>query len=388
VNARPAQIVQQVGFPHVATAVAELEHLMYRLLVGSCVLALAVMAVRADDKKPEEVFQSMLQEASKEYRDAKSKEDKQKVLKAHADKFVAFAEKNSTNVGALRALVTVVSGMPLEDNSKDGPRAKALALLKKDHVKNKEIGRLLRQLAGAGHEEVTAFVKLVMDQHPDKKTQAKACQALQKASEQMAGMAKQLNDNEDLKGRLETLRGKEFVKNLLDNTDRHEKEAKEYAKLIEDRFADVIPNLSVGKKAPEVISQNLDGKEVKLSDLKGKVVVLDIWATWCGPCRAMIPHTRELVKKMDGKPFAFVSISADAEKKTVTEFIKKTPMPWTHWWNGDRGGIVEDWNVEYFPTIYVLDHKGVIRFKDLRGEKMEEAVEKLLKEMEDAKKSS
>jgi hypothetical protein len=61
-------------------------------------------------------------------------------------------------------------------------------------------------------------------------------------------------------------------------------------------------------------------------------------------------------------------------------------MPWTHWWNGDRGGIVEDWNVEYFPTIYVLDHKGVIRFKDVRNKAMDEAVEKLIKEMDDEKK--
>jgi thiol-disulfide isomerase/thioredoxin len=130
-----------------------------------------------------------------------------------------------------------------------------------------------------------------------------------------------------------------------------------------------------------VVSQDLDGKKVKLSDLRGKVVVLDIWATWCPPCRAMIPHERELVKRLEGKPFVLVSISGDAEKKTLTDFLAKEKMPWTHWWNGARGGIVEDWQVEFFPTIYVLDAKGVIRYNGVRGADMDKAVDTLLKEM-------
>ncbi len=141
----------------------------------------------------------------------------------------------------------------------------------------------------------------------------------------------------------------------------------------------------VGKPAPEVISKDLDDKEVKLSSFKGKVVVLDIWATWCGPCKAMIPRERELVKKLKDKPFVLVSISADAKKETLTDFIKKTPMPWTHLWNGAKGGILQDWNVKYFPSTYILDDKGVIRYKDLRDKKMEDAVQKLLKELEEAK---
>jgi thiol-disulfide isomerase/thioredoxin len=149
----------------------------------------------------------------------------------------------------------------------------------------------------------------------------------------------------------------------------------------------VFADLNIGSKAPEVESKDLDGKAVKLSQYTGKVVVLDIWATWCGPCRAMIPHTTKLVEKMKDKPFVFVSISADDKVQTVQDFIKKTPMPWTHWYEGVGGKMMQDWEVEYFPTIYILDHKGVIRYKDLRGEKMDEAVEKLVKECEAAKKA-
>jgi thiol-disulfide isomerase/thioredoxin len=143
----------------------------------------------------------------------------------------------------------------------------------------------------------------------------------------------------------------------------------------------IVRNLSVGKAAPEVVSRDLDHLEVKLSDYRGKVVVLDVWHTGCMPCRAMIPHERELVKRLEGKPFVLVSVSADTEKEALTRFLETTPMPWTHWYSGPKGGMMEDWRVSYFPTIYVLDAQGVIRFTDVRGAKLDKAVDQLLAEM-------
>ena len=96
----------------------------------------------------------------------------------------------------------------------------------------------------------------------------------------------------------------------------------------------------------------------------------------------MIPHEREMVARLKDKPFALVSISADEKKETLTKFLAKEKMPWTHWWNGSEGGILEDWNVEGFPTVYVIDAKGVIRHRNLRGEALEEAVNALIKELE------
>jgi len=144
-----------------------------------------------------------------------------------------------------------------------------------------------------------------------------------------------------------------------------------------------INNLIVGKKAPAAECATLDeDKKAKLSDYKGKVVVMDIWATWCGPCIAMIPHERDMVKKLKDKPFVLLSVSADAKKETLTEFLDKEPMPWTHWWNGASGNVLETFQVGFYPTIYVIDAKGVIRHKHLRGEKLEHAVEKLIAEIE------
>jgi thiol-disulfide isomerase/thioredoxin len=142
-------------------------------------------------------------------------------------------------------------------------------------------------------------------------------------------------------------------------------------------------HLLVGMKAPEVVSKDLDGKETKLSALKGKVVVLDIWTTWCGPCRAMIPHEREMVEKLKDKPFVLISVSGDEELETLKKFLTKEKMPWTHWWDGQRDtGLIHDWNVRYYPTLYVIDAKGVIRHKHIRGKELEDAVEKLIQEAE------
>jgi thiol-disulfide isomerase/thioredoxin len=209
------------------------------------------------------------------------------------------------------------------------------------------VKRYLKPLARSGNKDVLEFVAELVKKNPDHTTQAYAAHALSRAYER--------SDKE--------------------------KHA-EYAALLKEKYSDVFPDLSVGKPAPEIILPDLDGKPQKLSALKGKVVVLDIWATWCGPCRAMIPHEREMVEKLKDKPFALVSISFDEEKQTLIDFLKKTEMPWTHWWNGSSGGISEPWNIQHFPTIYVLDANGIIRYTELRGEKLESAVEKLLTEMD------
>jgi thiol-disulfide isomerase/thioredoxin len=142
----------------------------------------------------------------------------------------------------------------------------------------------------------------------------------------------------------------------------------------------------IGSPAPETVCHDLNGKEVKLSDLRGKVVVLDFWATWCGYCIKMIPDTTKLAEKMSGRPLAIVSISADAKQDTVTEFLKKTKMPWTHWWDGQNGPAVRLWGITGYPTVFVVDHKGIIRHKQIGYNpdptEMDNIVEKLVKEAE------
>lgn len=153
------------------------------------------------------------------------------------------------------------------------------------------------------------------------------------------------------------------------------------AKTVEEELVG-LKTLAIGKPAPDVQATDLKtGDKVKLSNYKGKVVLLDVWATWCGPCKAMIPHEREMVKKLEGKPFQLISVSADDEKSTLEKFIEKTPMPWTHWWDGPESEVLKKYRVHAFPTLYLIDAKGVIRKKFIgapEGETLDKAIEGLL----------
>jgi peroxiredoxin len=103
----------------------------------------------------------------------------------------------------------------------------------------------------------------------------------------------------------------------------------------------------------------------------------------------MYPHERSLVKRLEGKPFALLGINSDP-KDHAKKAMQKESITWRSWWDGGDtdGPISTKWNVRSWPTTYVLDHKGVIRYRNVRGGAMDEAVDALLKEMEGANASS
>ena len=98
----------------------------------------------------------------------------------------------------------------------------------------------------------------------------------------------------------------------------------------------------------------------------------------------MYPHERSLVKRLANKPFALIGVNSDRDLAKLRPRLKEENISWRSFWNGPngtRGPISAKWGVRGWPTIYILDHKGVIRFKGPRGEKMDEAVDQLLEEM-------
>ena len=97
----------------------------------------------------------------------------------------------------------------------------------------------------------------------------------------------------------------------------------------------------------------------------------------------MYPHERSLVSRLADQPFALIGINSDSDREALKETMQKEEITWRSWWDGGSTGgpIASKWNVSAWPTIYVLDAEGVIRFKNVRGEAMDRAVDELLEEL-------
>lgn len=100
----------------------------------------------------------------------------------------------------------------------------------------------------------------------------------------------------------------------------------------------------------------------------------------------MYPHERSLVKRLENEPFALIGVNSDRDLEKLKPRLEEEQITWRSFWNGPDGTggpISKAWNVSAWPTIYVLDAAGVIRFKNVRGEAMDNAVDELLAEMKE-----
>lgn len=127
----------------------------------------------------------------------------------------------------------------------------------------------------------------------------------------------------------------------------------------------VFAQLPAGKNAPDFSLNDLSGKKVTLSSFfakPGKVVVLDLWATWCPPCRREIPFLIDLNKKYRNKGVAFIGVAVDSEKSKVTSFVRDQGINYTilHDPNGQTVGSL--YNVKPIPETYIIDRNGVIKY--------------------------
>ena len=122
----------------------------------------------------------------------------------------------------------------------------------------------------------------------------------------------------------------------------------------------------------------LDGSEEKLSAYAGKVVLLDFWATWCGPCIGALPELRELAASYPKDRFEILAISVDEEVEEVTEFMEEEPMPWAHWHIGAQSELGRSWQIRVFPTYMVVDADGTILSRGLTLEESKALIENAL----------
>lgn len=116
----------------------------------------------------------------------------------------------------------------------------------------------------------------------------------------------------------------------------------------------------VGDLAPAFSLETLDGKTLTRDNLKGKVVVLDFWATWCVPCLRALPELKDLKKKNASQPLVVVSVSVDDNKKAVEEFVRGHAMDWPQVWDAGMNATVGLFRVQNFPTYIVIGADGRI----------------------------
>ena len=141
-----------------------------------------------------------------------------------------------------------------------------------------------------------------------------------------------------------------------------------------------IDHLQVGKTAPEFTATTLDGAEIALSSLRGNVVLLDFWATWCPSCIGEIPRLKEISAKLADRPFRILSVSLDDTRSALDMLLRTLEPPGIHTWHeaGRQNPIALMYNAEMLPTWYLIDAEGVIRARDPFGEKLLPAIEEVL----------
>jgi peroxiredoxin len=248
-------------------------------------------------------------------------------------------------------------------------------------------------------DEGDTFLRAVLDHSRKASVKGEACLALGQSRVKRAEVVRLIRASPDLAKQLAALHGEDALRRLRESdSDTLDHEAAKLFERVKADFGEVksgrdtlgakaeaalfaLRNLAVGSAAPEIEGRDIDGKVFKLSDYRGKVVLLTFSGNWCGPCRAMYPYERKLVERLKGKPFAALSVNTDLREEHLEEAIRKGEITWRCWWDGSSGPIVKQWNIQGFPAVFILDSRGLIRYKEIRDERdLDAAVETLLRE--------
>jgi thiol-disulfide isomerase/thioredoxin len=274
----------------------------------------------------------------------------------------------------------------------------AIRAIRSAHVESPRIGPALSAIAmDSRPPSVEPLLRSVLEENPAAEVRAEAALALSTHLRRLAVEAENLRRYPDRFERALGDYGREEAVRMRDrDTTALRRESERLLELVVEEYAEFpgpaakaskelygLRELTVGKPAPEIEGPDIEGNRMRLSDYRGKVVVLVWWATWCGPCMAMVPHERELARRMEGRPFVLLGVNGDEDMGRLRYQMERNGVTWRSWLDGGPdGAISRRWNIKHWPSVFVIDSKGVIRYSGGRDEVgLDDAVVRLLEEM-------
>ena len=134
--------------------------------------------------------------------------------------------------------------------------------------------------------------------------------------------------------------------------------------------------LKAGMPFPDFAVKDTNGKPLSLAAYKGKVVLIDFWATWCGPCVKELPNVLDAYEKHHAGGFEIIGISLDSDRAKLDTFVKEKNMPWVQFFDGKgwQNELAQKYGINSIPATYLIDGEGKIIASGLRGDKLEAAV--------------
>lgn len=154
----------------------------------------------------------------------------------------------------------------------------------------------------------------------------------------------------------------------------------------EDRFNELMAKLKdrigLDKPAKSFSVKTIKNNDISIDFFKGKVILLDFWATWCKPCRASMPKLKGLYNKYNLRGFEIIGISADKDIDDVIDFVEEEKIKWhiSCSEKAQNDEVIKLYGVNYFPSYFLIDKKGIVRYFDLPVDELIKQIESLLNE--------
>ncbi len=300
----------------------------------------------------------------------------------YAQRFLSLAADHPKDPAAVTALgqVLVITASPALSRSASAQklRARAFSVMERDHLETPAIVDAWENLAESPTPEGDRLMRKAFEKHALPEVRGQSGFWLARSLAQQAENARLTSSAKE--SRLFSQAEEQF-----------ERVAKEYGTQVHGSTTlgeaartqmHALRHLSVGRPVEDIVGPDMNGKLMKLSDYRGKVVVLDFWANWCGFCRQMFPYEKDLVKRMRDQPFAMVGVNCDSDKKDLKREMERHGINWPSWWDVN-GKIRTRWQLEGLPLIFLIDHKGVVRQRYsgfVQGEVLDAAINKLMEE--------